>query len=120
MKHITIFYDNFCPNCTRFSKIVQKLDWLNLIKIKQLRNELDVNSIYGIDLELAKKQMASFGTKWQYGYYSLFYIMVRLPLFWVFIPFLYILKITKIGQLIYVEFALNRKIIHCDTESCAF
>jgi predicted DCC family thiol-disulfide oxidoreductase YuxK len=39
MKQITIFYDNYCPNCTNFSKLVQKLDWLKLIQIKELRNE---------------------------------------------------------------------------------
>ncbi len=74
MKPLTIFYDNFCPNCTKFSKLVQKLDWLKLIEIKELRNELHTNSFRNIDLELAKKQMASFGTKWHYGYDSLYFI----------------------------------------------
>ena len=117
---ITIFYDNFCPNCTRFAKIVQKLDWLKLIEIKQLRNELHTNSFRNIDLELAKKQMASFGTKWHYGYNSLYFIFVRLPFFWLFIPFLYILKLTNLGQILYSELAIKRKIIpiHCDAEIC--
>ena len=120
MKTLTIFYDNFCPNCTKFSKLVLKLDWLKLIEIKQLRNELHTNSFRNIDLELAKKQMASFGTKWHYGYNSLYYIFVRLPLFWLFIPILFILKITKLGQVIYIEFAQKRKIIpiHCDEKTC--
>jgi predicted DCC family thiol-disulfide oxidoreductase YuxK len=120
MKQLTIFYDNFCPNCSRFSKLVKKLDWIKLIKIKQLRNELDVNSIYGIDLELAKKQMASYNKEWHYGYNSLFYIFARLPLFWILMPFFYILKITTLGQLIYIELALKRKIIpiHCDAKNC--
>ena len=120
MKKLTIFYDNFCPNCTKFSKLVHKLDWLKLIEIKQLRNELHTNSFRNIDLELAKKQMASFGTKWHYGYNSLYFIFVRLPFFWLFIPFLYILKLTNLGQILYSELALKRKIItiHCDAEIC--
>jgi predicted DCC family thiol-disulfide oxidoreductase YuxK len=120
MKSLTIFYDNFCPNCSKFSKLVQKLDWLKLIQIKELRTELHTNSFPEIDLELAKQQMASFGTKWHYGYNSLYFIFLRLPLFWLIIPFFYILKITKLGQLMYVELALKRKIIpmHCDATSC--
>ncbi len=122
MKKLTIFYDNFCPNCTRFAKVVQKLDWLKLIEIKQLRNELHTNSFCNIDLQLAKKQMASFGTKWHYGYNSLYFIFGRLPLFWLFIPILFILKITRLGQILYNELALKRKIIpiHCDEEVCNF
>lgn len=117
---LIIFYDNFCLNCTKFSKLVQKLDWLKLINVKELRNELHIKTFPNIDFELAKKQMASFSTKWHYGYNSLFYIFARLPIFWVFIPVLYILKITKLGQLIYCELALKRKIIpiHCDSEIC--
>jgi len=120
MKKMTIFYDNYCQNCTKFSKLVQKLDWIKLIEIKQLRNELDTNSFDEIDLQLAKLQMASFGTRWHYGFDSLFFIFIRLPLLWIFIPFLYILKISNLGQLIYIELALKRKIIplHCDANSC--
>lgn len=120
MKTLTIFYDNYCPNCTNFSKLVQNLDWLKVIQIKQLRNELHTNSFRNIDLELAKQQMASFGTKWHYGFNSLYFIFARLPLFWLFIPILYILKITNLGQILYKELALKRKIIpiHCDAEIC--
>jgi predicted DCC family thiol-disulfide oxidoreductase YuxK len=120
MKTLIIFYDNYCPNCTKFAKLAYQLNGLKLIQFKQLRNELDTNSFPDIDLELAKKQMASFGTKWHYGYNSLFYIFVRLPPFWLFIPFLYILKITTLGQYLYIELALKRKLIplHCDTEIC--
>ena len=119
-KSLTIFYDNYCPNCTKFSKLVQKFDWLQQIQIKQLRNESDINSFPEINLELAKQQMASFGTKWHYGYNSLYYIFARIPLFWLFIPILLILKITKLGQQMYSELALKRKIIpiHCGKEIC--
>jgi predicted DCC family thiol-disulfide oxidoreductase YuxK len=117
---LKIFYDNFCPNCTKFAKWVEKLDWLKRIEIKQLRNKLHTNSFTEIDLELAKQQMASFGTKWHYGYDSLYFIFLRLPLFWLVIPFFYFLKITTLGQLMYVELALKRKIIpiHCDAGIC--
>jgi predicted DCC family thiol-disulfide oxidoreductase YuxK len=117
---LIIFYDNYCPICTKFAKLVQKLDWLKQMKIKELRNEIHTKPFPTIDLQLAKQQMASFGTKWHYGYNSLFFIFVRLPLFWLLIPILYLLKITKLGQLMYRELALKRKIIpiHCNAEIC--
>lgn len=120
MKTLIIFYDNHCPNCTKLAKMVQKLDCLKLIQIKELRNELHINPFRDIDLQLAKQEMASFGKKWHYGYNSLYFIFARLPLFWLFIPFLYILKITTLGQLMYRELALKRKIIpiHCDAKIC--
>lgn len=120
MKPLIIFYDNFCTNCTRFSKLVGKLDWIKVIEIKKLRNEFETKQFSSINLELAKQQMASFSNKWHYGYNSLYYIFTRLPIFWPFIPLLFFLKITKIGQLIYRELALKRKIIplHCDENSC--
>lgn len=117
---LNIFYDNWCPNCTKFANLIQKLDWLKLIEIKQIRNELDTNSFRSFDLELAKQQMASFTNQWHYGYDSLFYIFARIPLFWLTFPVLYFLKITKTGQFLYIQLALKRKIIplHCDEKTC--
>ncbi|MDR2204883.1 MAG: hypothetical protein LBE36_01820, partial [Flavobacteriaceae bacterium] len=79
-----------------------------------------INSAEGIDKSLAEKQMASFNGKWHYGFVSIYLIFLRLPLFWIFIPILFLLKISKLGQLLYSELALKRKIIpiHCSAESC--
>ena len=72
----------------------------------------------GIDINLAYKKMASTNDYliWNYGYDSLFRIFLRIPLLWVLIPFFYLLQITKIGDYLYDELALKRKIIplSCD------
>lgn len=122
MLPIIVFYDNYCPNCTKFSQLIQKLDWLKLIRIEPLRNKLLTNSFPTINLELAKQQMASFHKVWNYGYVSLYYIFIRLPVFWIIIPILFILKISGLGQILYIQLALKRKIIpiHCDEKSCSF
>jgi predicted DCC family thiol-disulfide oxidoreductase YuxK len=121
MRLLILFYDNYCPNCTRFARLIQKLDWLQRIQIKQLRNETDLKSFQGIDLELAKQQMASYTNDWNYGYISLFRIFLRIPLLWILLPFFYFLKVTKIGHYLYVQLALKRKIIplHCDKNTCS-
>lgn len=115
-----IYYDNYCPNCTRFVNIVSKLDWFKLIVLQQLRNREHIINAKGINKKLAEKQMASFDGKWSYGYLTLFKIFLRLPIFWFFIPFLFILWITKIGQFFYIQLAVNRQIIplHCTEDSC--
>ncbi|EKT4550157.1 conserved hypothetical protein [Flavobacterium psychrophilum] len=117
---LTIFYDNYCPNCTKFANHIQKIDWLNLIDFKKLRNENHTNQFKEINIELAKQQMASYTNKWNYGYISLYLIFLRIPLFWISIPFFWLLKVTKFGQYLYKELALKRKIIplHCDSETC--
>lgn len=116
-----IYYDNYCPNCTRFIQWVKRLDWLHLITICQLRSASHMEEAIGIDQELAKKQMASFYKKWYYGFNTLFQIFYRLPLFWGLLPFFFVMKITGIGQFFYMKLAIHRKIIplHCDNNSCS-
>jgi predicted DCC family thiol-disulfide oxidoreductase YuxK len=120
MKTLIIFYDNYCPNCTKFTNLIQKLDWLQLLEIEPLRNDLTMSNYKDINLALAKQQMASYTNKWHYGYVSLYLIFIRLPIFWIMIPLLFILKISRLGQYLYVKLALQRKIIpiHCDENSC--
>lgn len=120
MLKLLIFYDNHCPNCTRFANLIQKLDWLSLIVKKELRNPSHINITIGINKKLAEKQMASFDGSWSYGYKTLFKIFLRIPLFWLFIPILWLLDISKIGQYLYIQLAINRQIIpiHCTEESC--
>lgn len=118
MKRIKIFYDDWCPNCTRFMRIIKKLDWLNLVEFKELRSN---NSYDGIDYEVAQKKMASKIDRknWIYGYNSIFSIFLRIPVFWIILPLLFLFKISKLGNYLYNELAVKRTIIpiHCD-ENC--
>lgn len=117
---LSIFYDNYCTNCTKFKTFIEKIDWLQKIDFKKLRTQNTTFQFKEINIELATQQMASFNGKWNYGFQSIYLILTRLPIFWPFMPLLFFLKITKIGQLIYRELALKRKIIplHCDENSC--
>lgn len=112
MKSIIIFYDNHCPNCTRFTKVVKRLDWFDMIIAKELRNLNHISQFSSIDIKMAKGKMASsVDNKWYYGYDSIFLIFRRIPVFWVFVPLLYLLKITNLGEVLYNELAIKRKII---------
>jgi len=115
-----IFYDNWCPKCTRFVKLVKKLDWLSLIQEKPLRNFLSSPYFPKLDRKLALRQMASYNGSWHYGFNSVYLILISLPVCWLFIPLLYLLKVSGLGQFVYIQLAVKRKIIpfHCDDKSC--
>ena len=120
MKKVLIIYDNWCPNCNRFMRFIKKTDTLQLIEFKELRANEITNEFKNLNMELAEQQMASYLNKWQYGYVSLYYIFKRTPLFWPLFPFFYFLKITSLGQFLYVQLALKRSIVplHCGIEGC--
>ncbi|MCT7904815.1 Protein of uncharacterised function, DUF393 [Candidatus Ornithobacterium hominis] len=121
MNKFIVFYDNWCPNCNRFKNFIKKVDSLNLIFFKELRNNIENETYKDIDKTLAFQEMASYHKgKWNYGFSSIFLILLRIPLFWVTIPIFYILKLTGFGQYIYKQLAINRKIIplHCDKNNC--
>jgi predicted DCC family thiol-disulfide oxidoreductase YuxK len=121
MEKLIIFYDDWCPYCSKFANQIQKWDVLKRIQIRQLRNRNHTGVFQNINLVLAKQQMASYkGGKWYYGYNTIYSILIRLPFFiWMF-PVLYLFKITTIGQFLYTQLALKRKIIpiHCNENSC--
>ncbi len=115
MDVLKVYYDDWCPNCTRFMKFITKVDLFNVIEFKKLRDDKHTGKI---DLKLAEKKMASTidGESWYYGYLSIYKILVRVPLFWIFVPFLFFFKVFNLGDYLYNELALKRKIIpmHCD------
>lgn len=121
MKTIKVFYDNWCPNCTKFISLINKTDWFHLVEPIPLRNPNIRTYKETIDLELAENKMASMvNENTYYGYDSIYLIFMRIPMMWLFLPLLFLLKVTKLGDLAYNELALKRTIIpiHCSAGSC--
>lgn len=109
---IYVYYDNWCTNCIRFKKSINRFDVFEKILFKPLR-DIENKSLSNLDINLAYKSMASTENykEWNYGYISLYKIFVRIPLLWLLIPIFYLLKISSIGKYLYNELALKRKII---------
>ncbi|AZZ58488.1 DUF393 domain-containing protein [Riemerella anatipestifer] len=118
MKSLVVVYDNWCPKCNRFAKFVKKWDWFDLVKFYKLRNYYNDFFFKDLNKEKSEEQMASYVNEWRYGFESLYLISVRVPLFWLLTPLMLILKLTGIGQKIYLEVAVRRKIhfLHCDKD----
>lgn len=161
MNKLIVFYDDWCPHCTRFAVLVKKFDWLGLIKTKKMRELTEENPsldeslaknnkktndafsnhdfyLKNLDIEKAQKQMASLEIKKEvksssnlanqkpiqilYGFISIYKILLRLPVYWIFFfytyPFLFLIKILGLGDILYNQVAIHRKIIplHCEEE----
>jgi predicted DCC family thiol-disulfide oxidoreductase YuxK len=118
--NLKIFIDGWCPNCRRFEKIILKIDICKIIEMHNIR-ELQ-KSEFNIDFDLAKKYMASIDSNKNiaYGYTSIYRIFKTLPLLWVFVPILFLLHVSNLGEILYNELAVKRKIIPltCDENSC--
>lgn len=118
---MTVYYDNWCKNCTRLMNLIRQLDWFNLISCRELRNEEHTKIAPGLNLTLAEEQLASVHKGiWKYGYDSLYWTILRLPLFWLLVPAFWVLKITRLGSCLYKQLAVNRHIVplHCRQKDC--
>ena len=115
MSQLTILYDNWCPKCTKFSKVVRKIDIFNRIVTLKLR-ETPPDKYSMIDFAKAEKEMPSFDKNCQvyYGFDTLYRINVALPALWILLPITYLLKVSTLGRRGYREIATNRKLLlHC-------
>ncbi len=107
---ITVFIDGWCAVCKRFAKSIKYVDIFDLVEIKDIRNQESEDT--GIDIEKGLKIMASkTATARYYGFDSLFQIIKRIPILWIFLPFFLLLDATGFGDIFYNEIAIKRKII---------
>lgn len=115
---MTIYIDGWCPNCQRFSKWIRRFDFQKNIEIRDIR--IDENP--AINRELAKQRIASIDHlgKISYGFDTILKIIEAVHLLWFLYPFLYCLKAIELGDKIYDELAIRRKIIpnHCNENEC--
>ncbi|MED5053396.1 DCC1-like thiol-disulfide oxidoreductase family protein [Anoxybacillus rupiensis] len=62
MSKILVLYDSWCPICMRVKENIHKLDWFNLIELKSIREENNLNipitdlekEMYCINVETGK------------------------------------------------------------------
>jgi predicted DCC family thiol-disulfide oxidoreductase YuxK len=89
MKSLIVLYDNWCPNCIKFSSFIKKHDKFDLIKFMPLRDKNIYKQYPNLNIIIAKNEMASWDDGWYYGFNSIFYVLLRIPIFWIFLPILF-------------------------------
>lgn len=119
---LIVFYDSWCPLCTKIKKRIKRLDWLNKIKMESIR-EVDEN-IYGVTKEDLEKYMYAINirtNKIVYGIDAFSAISLRIPILFPLWPILAFVSRIGIGQKLYQYFAKRRLIIpigKCSDKTC--
>ncbi|MDR6225780.1 DCC1-like thiol-disulfide oxidoreductase family protein [Desmospora profundinema] len=119
---ITVFYDGWCPFCTKSVKTASRLDWFGWIRFVSFR-EPGVVTQWGLDPDRLEKRLHSTadGIRFQEGIDGIIQMTGRLPLLWPALPLLWLAKGMGFGQRLYDWIASRRTIIptggcddHCD------
>jgi predicted DCC family thiol-disulfide oxidoreductase YuxK len=122
-KSLLVFYDGYCPLCRNSKKAIEKADWLSKIDFLSFRDP-DVMETYGLYGKNPEERMIGIrlGDRETYeGIETILQIVARVPLYWVFVPFLFIAVKIGLGQPAYDFIAKRRKIIpvgQCDEQGC--
>ncbi|MBY7130199.1 DUF393 domain-containing protein [Bacillus sp. 8YEL33] len=121
--HIYIYFDGYCVFCNKIVGDWKEKDQHNLLYFKSFRekkNQMEIN----IDIEELNKYIHAVNSgngKVYKGIDVVIEVSKRIPQYWFLVPFLYLSKFTRIGNLVYSIIAKNRKIVpvnKCTDESC--
>ncbi|MWV44126.1 DUF393 domain-containing protein [Paenibacillus sp. HJL G12] len=137
-KGLFVFYDNWCPMCTRTMRFYRKWDWFKRITFMPAREE-QILEQFQVDQEQALKRMVAvkYTKKKKYrmtanaakhletqqfeGIDTIYHMSRQIPILWVLVPFLYAARILGIGAYVYDWIASSRKIIpigQCEGDVC--
>lgn len=110
-----IYYDSYCQLCTNSTQLWKKTDWFNTLQFVSFRTLDDYP-------KLMEEQLHVYSNKqWYIGYAALIHIAKTLPLMWLLLPLMYMLKWIGLGDYIYKKVAKSRSIIpiHQCKEQCS-
>jgi len=119
-----VFYDGNCAFCIRAVEIIRKLDILHKFTFLNFREPSIAESWKGLDLARAEKEMLVFtqDQRWLGGFQAFRWMSWRLPVFWIFAPFLYVPGISHLGERVYPWIAEHRYLfmgkVQCDNQVC--
>ncbi len=123
VESIIVFYDGWCPLCTRASRRLARLDWLGRLRFVSIR-EPGAAEEAGVPPErlAARLHVRSARTgRWAEGIWAVAAIAARLPLFWPLWPLLVAAGVSGLGQPVYDFIARRRAIVpagQCDEHGC--
>ena len=120
---LLVFYDNWCPLCTRAKRIIEKADRRKALRFMPLRDE-QLRALYRLDENGAERRLysldAATGEAFS-GIGSIVEIARRVPVLRPLYPLLYLVQKLKVGDKIYDWLAHRRRIIpvgQCEGDAC--
>lgn len=120
---LLVFYDGYCPLCRGSKKAIENVDWLHKIEFLSFRED-GVMSQYDLHDKKLEERIYSIRLRDRKGYEGIETILqmaMRVPLYWVFVPFLYLAIKVGLGQPAYDFIAKRRNIVpvgQCDENGC--
>jgi predicted DCC family thiol-disulfide oxidoreductase YuxK len=109
---VTVFYDGWCPLCTKSAETARQLDMLDLLELVSFRDP-GVAERYGLDPAKLEQRLhtTSNGKEFREGIDAVIQMMSRVIPFWPLVPFLWTAKVLGFGQWAYDRIAARRTII---------
>ncbi|CCQ94785.1 putative Membrane protein / vitamin k-dependent gamma-carboxylase [[Clostridium] ultunense Esp] len=123
----TVYYDGYCNYCSRTARIIHFLDCFGLFRVVSYRQDSSYLH-YGLTFEDVDEEMhiikkQNDRIKIYRGFDSVAEIVNNLPLLWMFVPFIYLLRISGLGYKLYPWIANNRMVPLngqiCKNEACS-
>ena len=109
---LIVFYDGWCPLCKDIATRTSRWDWFGLIQWVSFRDPLAV-SHYGLDDKKCEERIccqSCVSSRVYEGVETLWRVCVRIPVYWVFAPFLAAGKTAGLAQPLYDWIARRRLI----------
>ena len=107
-RRLTLYYDQDCKMCRQFSLLIDRWDEGNNIRKLPL---CALNASSGLCATRARETIGTLDKRGRvrYGFHSLWAIFSALPKGRWLLPFLFLLKVSGMGKVLYFLVARNRK-----------
>lgn len=109
---VIVFYDGWCPFCTKSATNAKRLDFFHLLQIQSFR-ESGIPETYGLDPHRLEKRLhtTADGNRFYEGIDAITQMVSRLVPLWPLLPVLWMVKWLGLGQKAYDLIASRRTII---------
>ena len=122
-KSLIVFYDSWCPLCMKAKGNIEAFDKKNRIELLTFRDQ-EIFERYQLSNRNVENRIYSLNThsnKSYSGIETILQIAMRIPKYYVFVPFIYISIILGFGSKLYDYIASKRNVVpvgHCNEEYC--
>lgn len=105
-----VVFDGDCGVCTRIVQILKALDWAKRLRFMASNHPETFDQHPALPLERARTEILAFDTRsgWYGGWEACEWMMLRLPIFWIFVPLTLIPGSQRLGDHAYKYIASHR------------
>ena len=107
---LAIYYDDYCNLCKRTVQTLRAIDFAAALDFRPASTSGTEAESHGIDLGTLSTSLHGVYRDRVYAGYDLYLLITRrAPLLWVLAPILWILRLVRVGPMVYEAIARNRR-----------